>query len=137
MRHAIAWILALSCAYAPACAAGPSLPLVAAFYYPWFATTTVDGNYAHWSQYGHLPPNDISSVYYPSLGVYSSDDPRVLLDQMAENERAGVDQIAVSRWGKGVPEDGRAPAILGAARAEGIGGGIHIEPYRGRSVASV
>jgi len=143
MRPRITYVLAvLACAALPAVAVGSPAPvppaaLVTAFYYPWFATTTVDGSYAHWSQYGHLPPNDISSVYYPALGVYSSDDPAVLDDQMAEIERAGIDEIAVSWWGKGSPEDQRLPAVLTAARSYGIGVAIHIEPYRGRTVASV
>jgi glycoprotein endo-alpha-1,2-mannosidase len=144
MRSAIMYVfVVLACACAPALATMPPAPtdgeqpLVTAFYYPWFATTTVDGSYAHWSQYGHLPPNDISSVYYPALGVYSSDDPTVLDGQMREIQRAGIDQIAVSWWGKGSPEDQRLPAVMTAAHARGIGIAIHIEPYRGRTVASV
>ena len=78
-------VVVLACAATPALASGPPAPtspegVVTAFYYPWFATITEDGDYAHWAQYGHLPPNDISSVYYPALGVYSSDDPSVLDD---------------------------------------------------------
>ena len=87
-------------------------PIVSAFYYPWFATNVEDGSYAHWAQDGHLPPNDISSVYYPALGVYSSDDPGVLDAQMAEIQRAGINQIAVSWWGKGSPEDQRLPGVI-------------------------
>ena len=148
MRAAIfsACVLFL-CAVAPSLAAGPaaptvdptaqSYPVVSAFYYPWFATTVEDGSYAHWSQYGHDPPNDISSVYYPALGVYSSDDPAVLDQQMSEIERAGIGQIAVSWWGKGSPEDQRLPAVVAAAHARGIDVAVHIEPYTGRTVASV
>ena len=112
-------------------------PIVSAFYYPWFATNVEDGSYAHWAQDGHLPPNDISSVYYPALGVYSSDDPGVLDAQMAEIQRAGIDQIAVSWWGKGSPEDQRLPGGDPAATARHIDVAVHIEPYTGRSVASV
>jgi glycoprotein endo-alpha-1,2-mannosidase len=146
MRSLFVCVLAvLACASVPALAApppapddeSPSGPVVSAFYYPWFGTTGVDGSYAHWSQYGHLPPNDISSVYYPALGVYSSDDPLVLDDQMGEIQRAGVDEIAVSWWGRGSPEDRRLAAVLAAAKARGIGVAIHIEPYASRTVASV
>jgi hypothetical protein len=139
-------LVVLACAAAPALATppaalpedqAPSGPVVSAFYYPWFGTTGVDGSFAHWSQYGHLPPNDISSVYYPALGVYSSDDPAVLDDQMTEIKRAGIDEIAVSWWGRGSQEDKRLPSVIAAARARGIGVAIHIEPYAGRTVASV
>jgi hypothetical protein len=130
-------VLACACAATPALAAGPAQPVVTAFYYPWFATTVDDGSYAHWAQDGHLPPNDIASIYYPALGVYSSDDPSVLGDQMAEIQRAGIDQIAVSWWGWGSIEDQRLPAVIQAARKHGIAVAVHIEPYAGRSVASV
>jgi hypothetical protein len=135
-------LLACSCAATPALAASArptaqGAPIVSAFYYPWFATTIVDGSYAHWAQDGHSPPNDIASVYYPALGVYSSDDPGVLGDQMKEIERAGIDQIAVSWWGRGSVEDQRLPAVIQAAQTHGISIAAHIEPYNGRSVASV
>ena len=135
MRRAVLFgLLVAALAAAPADAAGP---VVSAFYYPWFATNVEDGSYAHWAQDGHLPPNDISSVYYPSLGVYSSDNPGVLDAQMAEIQRAGIGQIAVSWWGKGSPEDQRLPGVIQAATARHIGVAVHIEPYTGRSVASV
>ena len=112
-------------------------PVVSAFYYPWFATTAQDGSYAHWAQDGHDPPNDIASVYYPALGVYSSDNPSVLDAQMAEIQRAGINQIAVSWWGRGSPEDQRLPAVIAAASLRNISVAVHIEPYAGRTVASV
>ena len=43
--------------------------------------------------------------------------PAVLDDQMAEIQRAGIDQIAVSWWGWGSPEDQRLPAVIAAAAA--------------------
>src|SRR5262245_8263486 len=140
MAPLCALLVACTCAATPALATGPEpddAPVVSAFYYPWFATSVVDGTYAHWAQAGHRPPNDIASVYYPALGVYSSDDPGVLGDQMREIRRAGIDEIAVSWWGWGSIEDRRLPAIIEAARAFGIDVAVHIEPYRGRSVSSV
>ena len=134
MRRALLFgLLVAALAAAPAEGAGP---IVSAFYYPWFMTNVEDGSYAHWAQDGHLPPNDISSVYYPSLGVYSSDDPGVLDAQMAEIQRAGINQIAVSWWGKGSPEDLRLPGVIQAATARHIDVAVQIEPYTGRSVAS-
>jgi glycoprotein endo-alpha-1,2-mannosidase len=135
MRRALLFgLLVAALAAAPAEGAGP---IVSAFYYPWFTTNVEDGSYAHWAQDGHLPPNDISSDYYPSLGVYSSDDPGVLDAQMAEIQRAGINQIAVSWWGKGSPEDLRLPGVIQAATARHVDVAVQIEPYTGRSVASV
>ncbi len=109
---------------------------VSAFYYPWYGTSSRDGAYQHWSQRGHTPPNDIASAYYPLRGLYSSSDTLVIAQQMEEIRAAGIDEIAVSWWGQGSPEDLRLPAVIAAARADGIAVAVHLEPYAGRTVAS-
>ena len=63
--------------------------VVSTFYYPWFGTDSHDGDYAHWAQGGHPPPDDIASNYYPAVGVYSSSSAAVLNEQMADVARAG------------------------------------------------
>ena len=110
---------------------------VVAFYYPWYGTAALDGTYQHWSQNGHTPPFDIASSYYPARGVYSSSDPQVLAAQMDDIRGAGIDEIAVSWWGRGSAEDQRLPAVIAAARADGILVAAHLEPYAGRSVMSI
>jgi glycoprotein endo-alpha-1,2-mannosidase len=109
---------------------------VSAFYYPWYGTSSRDGAYQHWAQRGHTPPNDIASSYYPLRGLYSSSDAVVTAQQMDEIRAAGIDEIAVSWWGQGSPEDGRLPEVIAAARADGIAVAAHLEPYAGRTVAS-
>src|SRR4051794_22031176 len=120
------------------CAPGPALAgtVVSAFYYPWFGTTTADGQFAHWSQGGHAPPDDIASNYYPALGVYSSASTQVLDSQMADVARAGITELAVSWWGLGSAEDQRLPAVIAAAGSRHIAVAVHLEPYGGRTVAS-
>ena len=109
---------------------------VSAFYYPWYGTSSRDGAFQHWSQRGHTPPNDIASAYYPLRGLYSSSDTLVTAEQMDEIRTAGIDEIAVSWWGQGSPEDIRLPEVVAAARADGIAVAAHLEPYAGRTVAS-
>ena len=109
---------------------------VAAFYYPWYGTAAKDGAYAHWSQDGHQPPNDIASAYYPLAGLYSSSDKLIVAAQMDEIRNAGIDEIAVSWWGQGSPEDLRLPLVVAAARTDGIAIAAHLEPYPGRTAAS-
>jgi hypothetical protein len=109
---------------------------VSAFYYPWYGTAARDGAFQHWAQRGHVPPDDIASAYYPARGLYSSSDQLVISAQMDEIRAAGIDEIAVSWWGKGSAEDARLPAVVAAARADGIAVAVHLEPYAGRTVAT-
>jgi hypothetical protein len=69
--------------------------------------------------------------------VYSSSDPAVVASQMAEIRAAGVDQVVISWWGRGSAEDGRLPLVAAAAWKDGLAVAVHIEPYNGRTVASV
>ncbi len=109
---------------------------VSAFFYPWYGTSSHDGAYLHWSQLGHVPPDDIASSYYPARGLYSSADRLVMAQQMDEIRSAGIDEIAVSWWGQGSAEDLLLPAVIVAARADGIAVAVHLEPYGGRTVSS-
>ena len=115
----------------------PRQALTAIFYYPWYGTPDRDGTYAHWSDGGHLPPADVGSSYYPERGPYSSTDPAVLKTQMREIARAGIDQIVVSWWGWGSVEDERLPAVADAARRAGLLIAAHLEPYEGRTAATM
>jgi hypothetical protein len=124
-------------------AGAPALPplvevpnQVSIFYYPWYGTVVADGDYAHWGQRDHAPPDDIASAFYPARGVYSSSDPKVLEAQMLEIAAMGVGELAVSWWGWGSAEDKRLEFVLAAARGRGLTVAIHLEPYDGRSVES-
>jgi Glycosyl hydrolase family 99 len=121
-------------------AAGPAAaarPAAAIFYYPWYGTAARDGAYLHWQQNGRRPPLDLASHYYPARGPYSSGDPKVLQAQMRDIARAGIRQVVVSWWGWGSIEDVRLPMILRAARGRGLDVAVHLEPYGGRSIASL
>ena len=136
LRHLLAAGLA-ALVLAPAAGAAAPARTVAIFFYPWYGTPGIDGSYEQWSQNGHAPPNDLYSDYFPLRGAYSSTDPRLLDRQMAEIARAGVNEIVSSWWGWGSPTDRRLPAVIAAARRHGLTVAVHIEPYPGRSAASV
>ncbi len=110
---------------------------VSIFYYPWYGTPAFDGTWVHWNQNNHRPPNNLYSRFYPAHGPYSSSDPRVIAQQMTEIRAAGVDEVVVSWWGRGSLEDARLPRVVQAARAQGLLVGLHLEPYPGRSPATV
>src|SRR4051794_990509 len=110
---------------------------VAIFYYPWYGTPATDGTWQHWSQNSHTPPGDLYSRFYPALGPYSSSDAHVVAQQMAQIASAGVDEVVVSWWGRGSTENARLPLVISGARRLGLLVGIHLEPYGGRSPATV
>jgi hypothetical protein len=119
-------------------AAASAAPVRSAiFFYPWYSTAAYDGGYAHWQQGSHTPPWDIGSAYFPARGAYSSADPHVLVAQMRDIRRAGVDEVVSSWWGRGSPEDDRLPMIRRIARLHGLKVAVQLEPYRGRSIASI
>ncbi len=136
MRHLLLGLLVVLCLPAAAQGGGRVSPVrVSAFYYPWYGTSADDGSYEHWAQRNHAPPDDIASSYYPAEGLYSSTDRLVVAQQMDEVRAAGIDEIAVSWWGKGSPEDARLAEVVAAARQDGIAVAAHLEPYPGRTAA--
>jgi hypothetical protein len=132
-------LLVVTCA-SFACLCAPALgraATVAIFYYPWYGTPSVDGGWEHWNQNGHRPPLDLYSRYYPLRGPYSSADPTVVDRQMAEIAAAGIDEVIVSWWGRGSSEDARLPLVAAAARRHHLALALHLEPYGGRSAATI
>jgi glycoprotein endo-alpha-1,2-mannosidase len=112
-------------------------PEVAAFYYPWYATPDRDGEWRHWEGNNRRPPEDVAADFYPQRGAYSSSDPAVLQGHMAEMAQAGIDLVVTSWWGRGSFEDDRLPEVLLAAANAGIRVAVHLEPYVGRSLATI
>jgi hypothetical protein len=126
---AVAALLAL-----PAAAQGA--PPVSIFYYPWYGTPARDGSWTHWYAPG-AAPLDVASNYFPARGLYSSSDQRVVRAQMREIAAAGVREVITSWWGWGSAEDVRLPFLLRAAHVAGLTVGVHLEPYRGRTIHTV
>lgn len=137
----------------------PPSPCVHTFYYMWYGNPTFDSKYYHWdhrylphwnpsiakrySQGRHVPPDDIGASFYPQLGCYSSRDPRTMETHMYQMRQAGIGVAAVSWYPKGkgddegFPPDPLVPLLLDVAQAYSVKVAFHIEPYRGRTSASV
>ncbi len=112
---------------------------VSIFFYPWYSKPGVDlrAGWRHWEQNGHTPPSDIGANFYPADGLYSSLDPDVLLKQARQMAASGVDTVVSSWWGIGGYEDWMLPDLVAAVRAAGLRLAIHLEPYKGRTPATV
>jgi glycoprotein endo-alpha-1,2-mannosidase len=138
MRRGIRQLVALLAATLALPASGLAAPVRSAiFFYPWYSNPSHDGGYTHWQQGAHAPPLDVASRFFPARGAYSSGDPRVLRSQMRDIRRAGIDEVVSSWWGWGSAEDLRLPAVLRAARGQGLAVGVQIEPYPGRSIPTI
>ena len=116
---------------------------VSAFFYPWYSIPGVDlrAGWRHWELNNHAPPADIGANFYPADGLYSSLDPKVLAKQARQMAASGVDTVVSSWWGRGSDaahfEDWMLPDLVTAVRAAGLRLAIHLEPYKGRSMATV
>lgn len=111
-----------------------------AFYYPWWGAKPSQTTYVHWD--GGNPnrpglPNNITAVQYPLLNPYDSHAQTTLYYHIGWAVRAKIDVLVVSWWGRGSYEDRAVPALLAAAAQNGVKVAFLIEPYSGRSAASV
>jgi glycoprotein endo-alpha-1,2-mannosidase len=114
---------------------GPVSGDVAIFYYPWYSTPARDGRWAHWYVEQDGTPL-LSTPFYPTRGLYSSSNTRIVSAHMREIRAAGIGTVVVSWWGEPSEEADRLPFVTAVARRYGLQVAIHLEPYRGRTPAS-
>ncbi|HSE42546.1 MAG TPA: hypothetical protein VLH08_17395 [Acidobacteriota bacterium] len=99
------------------------------YYYPWYASADYDGRWAHWEEYNHQPPYDISSSFYPKLGTYSSQNPQIIDQHMRWISRTGIHVVIYSWWGRDDDTHHNATSVLDAATKYGLKLAFLIEPY--------
>lgn len=85
-----------------------SLPIRAAFYYPWFP----EG----WQQRGTFP----YTRYEPTNGYYDSGDEATIRRHIEAMQYGRIQAGIASWWGAGTPTDLRVPTMLAAARDTGF-----------------
>jgi hypothetical protein len=93
----------------------PSLPIRAAFYYPWFPET--------WG-----PSSDRFTNYHPSQGYYDSGDMGVVSQHIAAMQYGGIQAGISSWWGQGSKTDQRVPTLLRAADGTDFRWSLYYEP---------
>lgn len=89
-------------------------PFVMTFYYNWYANISIDNEWFHWNQPILLqngtigeyfnPPNSIGSSFWPSLGLYSSNDNSIIAIQCDLMKKAGIDVIIISWYPEGTAD---------------------------------
>jgi len=128
-------VLAFPAAAGPGSAGAPGPGGAAIFYYPWYSTPVRDGRWAHWYVERDGAPV-LSTPYYPSRGLYSSSNAKIVAAHMREIRSAGITTVVVSWWGAGSPEADRLPLVMEAAKSHRLAIAIHLEPYGNRTPAS-
>jgi hypothetical protein len=124
-----------ACLALPAAGAdAPTTSRAAIFYYPWYSTPGRDGRWAHW-YVEHDGAPVLSTPYFPTRGLYSSSNTKIVQAQMREIAAAGIGTLVVSWWGFDSPEHDRLLLVEEAATRYGLEVAIHLEPYRGRTPA--
>lgn len=87
---------------------------VLAFYYGWFGLSNTTYGYGHWNDANHrlnmTDPANASRPYitcteWPSLGLYNSSDPAVVVQHQIWAEQAGLDAFICSWWGPNASGD--------------------------------
>ncbi len=101
-----------------------TLPLRAAFYYPWFPQA--------WTQQSIYP----YTKYNPMLGFYDSGSPAVIADHITAMQYGNIQAGIASWWGQGHHTDARVPALLAAAAGTGFKWSLYYEP-EGQGVTTV
>lgn len=107
------------------------------FYYDWYGAPPMQKSFIHWPQGGHNPPEDIGSNFYPLLGAYSSSDPSVLKKHMEWIRQANVGVLTLTWWGRDSYTDRNVQTVMDAAAEAGLKVNFHLEPYPGRTPATV
>lgn len=93
----------------------PSLPLRAAFYYPWFPEA--------WTQRGMQP----YTKYTPALGYYESSESTIIRQHIAAMKYGHIAAAIASWWGRDTHTDRRIPLLLAAAAGSSFRWAVYYE----------
>lgn len=97
-------------------AAGPTLPIRAAFYYPWFPQS--------WTQQSIYP----FTWYTPTAGFYDSGSAAIVDEHIALMEYAHINVGISSWWGQGHVTNARVPLLLNEAHTRNFYWTLYYEP---------
>ena len=126
--------LALCVSVGSAAGASPIPKRVLAFYYPWYGTAEVSGQWMHWNDVQPEQQQIGSATNYPVGGAYDSGDVRLIDRHFLQMAEAGIDGAIVSWWGpKRRDSDRHMAKILAAAAKHRCVVSAYFEAVRSRS----
>lgn len=100
---------------------------VLAFYYGWYATPEVSGQYAHWDQPDPKVRVLNDAPDFPKSGLYDSLDPAVMTRHADEAVRAGLTGFICSWWGQNDHTDKQLGSFLEVLHARGLTATVYLE----------
>jgi len=102
---------------------------VLAFYYPWYGTPHGPSRvWFHWQ--GVSEHSIANAAHYPLLGVYDSQDERLIEAHILLAKSSGIDGFIVSWWGINSFEDKNLEKIIKIAEKHGFKITVYYESYR-------
>lgn len=121
------------------------------FYYDWYGNDELDGQMHHWAHHVVTDPvtgktypgitgteEDLAANFYPELGRYSSQDADIIKKHMQMFKQSRIGVASVSWWNENnAVEDLKNKTLLDEAEKAGVKVCFHLEPYGGRTPATV
>jgi hypothetical protein len=102
---------------------------ILAFYYPWYGTSYGPSKiWFHWE--GISQDSIANAAHYPLLGIYDSQDEKLIEAHILLAKNAGIDGFIVSWWGINSFEDKSLEKIIKIAERYDFKISIYYESYR-------
>jgi glycoprotein endo-alpha-1,2-mannosidase len=109
---------------------------VLAFYYGWYGTPTISGQWRHWQGVNPTTQHIHNSIDFPKFGAYDSHDPAIVDRQAEAAHAAGITGFIASWWGRASFEDQGLPLLLAAGRKHKLAVSAYYEKISGDDTAS-
>ncbi len=93
---------------------------VLSFYYTWYGTPELHGNWVHWDRVNPEKHDIANSTHYPEKGAYDSHAPEIIDYHIDLAKSCGVDGFICTWWGQGHFDDRAFVKVLDHAARKGF-----------------
>jgi glycoprotein endo-alpha-1,2-mannosidase len=109
---------------------------VLAFYYGWYGTPTISGQWRHSQGVDPTTQHIDNSTDFPKFGAYDSHDSAIVDRQAEAAHAAGITGLIASWWGRASFENQGLPLLLAAAGRHKLAVSAYYEKIAGDDAAS-
>lgn len=107
---------------------------VLAFYYGWYGSPRVSGEWRHWKNVDSVNKRIANASDFPAYGAYDSHDPMLVEREVKAARAAGITGFIASWWGQGSFEDRGMPLLLAATGTHNLAVSAYYEEIPGDDV---